>query len=68
MRGRQDESDKEGRKLKTFRGDECAPGLHVGTVNDWRMCQPHSCGVGGSQAAEDGRMEQRRKGREASRY
>lgn len=34
--------------------DECVSGLHVGLVNDWCICQPHSCGVTISEPVEEG--------------
>lgn len=38
--------------------DECVSGLHVGLVNDWCICHPHSCGVTISQPAEEGSEEE----------
>lgn len=35
--------------------DECVSGLRVGLVNDWCICQLHSCGVGVRPPAEEGR-------------
>lgn len=34
--------------------DECVSGLHVVLVNDWCICQAHSCGATISQPAEEG--------------
>ncbi len=33
--------------------DECVSGLHVGSVNDWCICQPRSCEATISQPAEE---------------
>lgn len=38
---------------EAFLVDEYVSGLHVVLVNDWCICQPHSCGATISQPAEE---------------
>lgn len=60
--GRWNENNGERKNTEAFLVDECVSGLNVVLVNDWCICQPHSCGATISQPAAEGSDGWKREG------